>query len=107
LDVVLLALFCSAAEKNDDLLANFSEVHAVPKTEIDPALVNPGSDALTIGEIPESQAIDGGRDLARSLGVQPVKPIAKWAAAASIAILAEFVERWADYKHRKKERKED
>jgi hypothetical protein len=52
LDIVLLALFRSAAKKNHYLLAIFPKIHAVIGAEIDLALVNTGTNTFGIGEIP-------------------------------------------------------
>ena len=39
-DIVLLSLFRSTAKKDDNLLAVFAEIHAVPRAEMDLALKN-------------------------------------------------------------------
>ena len=56
-DVLLLALFCSAAKKNDNLLAVFPEIHAVTRAEMDFAFKNASANAFDVREVSQSYAI--------------------------------------------------
>ena len=56
-DVLLLALFRSAAKKDDNLLAVFPDIHAVTRAEMNLALKNARSHTLDVGEVPESHTL--------------------------------------------------
>jgi hypothetical protein len=56
-DVVLLALFRSTAEKDDNPFALFAKVHAITRAEMDLALKNAASNTFHLGEVPQPHAI--------------------------------------------------
>ena len=55
--------------------------------------MNAGANAFHVGEISQSQAIQGGRHLARSLGIQSVEPLAEGAAPAPVLVFADVNDR--------------
>jgi hypothetical protein len=57
IDVVLLALFRSAAKKDDYLLAFFPKMHSITWAKINLALVNTSTNTFGIGEIPQSYPV--------------------------------------------------
>jgi hypothetical protein len=57
LDVVLLALLCATAKKDDQLLAFFPKLHAIAGTKTDLAFVNASANAFGIGEVSQTHAV--------------------------------------------------
>jgi hypothetical protein len=56
-DVVLLALLCATAKKDDYLLTFFPKIHAIAGTKIDLAFVIASPNTFGIGEISQSYAV--------------------------------------------------
>jgi len=73
-NVVLLLLLRATAKQNDNPFPVFSEVNPVAWAKVDAVFKDSAADTLHIREIPQSQAIKGGRYTACGLGIQPVKP---------------------------------
>jgi hypothetical protein len=69
MDIILLALFRSPSEKDDNLFAILSKIDAVSGTKIDSAFKNTGSNTLHVGEIPKPNAIERCCDFEPSLSV--------------------------------------
>jgi len=88
--IVLLALFRSTTEENDDLLAVFGEIDAITGTVIDSMFVNATADALRAREILQSDTIESRCHLPGGFCIQPIEPFAKRAAAALVSIFAQL-----------------
>ena len=90
MDILLLAFFRSAANKDYKAVAIFAEVDPVARTKINPVLINTGPDALGVGQIALLDARQSSRHLGCRFSIQTVRPSGIRTASASVKVFTYF-----------------
>ena len=90
MDVVLLALFCSASQQYDHLFSIFPKVNAVSRAEMNFAFKNAGSDTFDVGEISQADAVKSHCYFSPGLHIQPAAPFAERTPPSGVQIFADL-----------------
>jgi hypothetical protein len=89
-DILLLTLFRSTANKDDKAISILAKVDPIPRPEINSVFVNAGANALGVRQIALLDARQSRSYLGRRLPVQTIGSKAKRAVSVPIKVLAHF-----------------
>src|SRR5215472_4549821 len=86
-DVLLLALFRSAAEQNNETLPVLAKIDSVSLSEIDPVFEHSGTDAFHVREIARRRPRQCRCHLGGGLCVEPIEPLCTRPPALAVVVL--------------------